>query len=124
MEDRPEPLFRLDLVFEAARIAHETAFGLHRRLVALGADDEDTRRLLGESARIALDELRILTVRARRLAAQWDEQSLLAREQADRTLRAVRTELERIEPDLERLRARQQEIARELRAWLTEARDR
>jgi hypothetical protein len=124
VKDRPEPLARLDLLFEAARIAHEAIFGLHRRLVLLGADNEETRRLLRESARIALDDLRALTAEARGLAAQWDEQSLLAREEADRTLQAVRAERERIEPDLERLRLRQQEIARHLRSRLTEARKR
>jgi len=71
-----------------------------------------------------LDDLRALTAEARGLAAQWDEQSLLAREEADRTLQAVRAERERIEPDLERLRLRQQEIARDLRSRLTEARKR
>jgi hypothetical protein len=124
VKDRPEELARLDLLFEAVRIAHETTFGLHRRLVALAVDDDDSQRLLGESARIALDDLRALTAEARRLAARWDEQSLLAREEADRTLLTVRAELDRIEPDLRRLRARQQEIARELRSRLTDARER
>src|SRR5680860_1386638 len=80
-------------------------------------------RLPVRSARIALDHLAALTAQARRLAARWDEQSLLAREEADRTLQGVRAELERIEPDLQRLRARQQEIVRDLRSRLTEARE-
>lgn len=98
MKDRPESLSRLDLLFEAARVAHEAKFGLHPRLVLLGADDEDTRRLLRESARTALDDLRAFTAEARGLAAQVDEQSLQAREEADRTLRAVRAERERKSP--------------------------
>lgn len=124
MKGRPEPLARLDLVFETARIAHETIFGLHRRLVMLEADDEGTQGLLRESARITLGDLRALTADARGLAARWDEQSLLAREEADRTLQATRAELERLEPDLQRLRLRQQEIARDLHSRLTEARKR
>lgn len=124
MKDRPEPLAGLDLLFSAARIAHEATFDLHGELAALGADDDQTRQLLSESARIALDHLAVLTAQARRLAARWDEQSLLAREEADRTLQAARAELDRIEPDLQRLRARQQEIVRDLRSRLTEARER
>lgn len=124
MKDRPAPLARLDLLFSTARIAHEATFDLHGELAVLGADDDQTRNLLHESARIALDDLAVLTAQARRLAARWDEQSLLAHEEADSTLDAVRAELERIEPDLRRLRARQQEIVRELRSRLTEARER
>lgn len=95
-----------------------------KNVILLGADDEDTQRLLRESARIALDDLRALTAEARGLAARWDEQSLLAREEADRTLQATRAELQRIEPDLQRLRLRQQEIARDLHSRLTEPRKR
>jgi len=54
VKDRPEPLARLDLLFEAARIAHEANFDLHGELAALGADDDSSRDLLRESAHIAL----------------------------------------------------------------------
>ena len=123
MKDRPEPLARLDLLFEAARIAHEANFDLHGELAALGADDDSSRDLLRESAHIALSDLVVLTAPARELATRWDEQSLLARDEAERTLQAVRAELERIAPELTRLRARQDEIARDLRPRVIEARE-
>jgi len=123
VSDRPEPLSRLDLLFETGRIAHEANFDLHGELAALGADDHYSRSLLRESARIALDDLVTLTAPARELAARWDEQALLARGEADRTLQAVHTELERIGPDLQRLRARHAEIARDLRSRLGPARE-
>jgi hypothetical protein len=119
-----EPLDRLDLAFSTARIAHEAIFDRHGELAALGADDDHTRELLGESARIALDDLVGLTTGARRLAARWDERSLLEHAEAAETLRALRAELERIEPDLSRLRLRQQQISSDLRLRLTEARGR
>jgi len=123
VSDRPEPLSRLDLLFETGRIAHEANFDLHGELAALGADDDYSRSLLRESARIALDDLVTLTAPARELAARWDEHALLARGEADRTLQAVHTELERIGPDLQRLRARHAEIARDLRSRLGPARE-
>jgi len=123
VKDRPEALARLDLLFSTSRIAHEATFDLHGELVALGADDDQTRELVRESALIALDDLAVLTAQARRLAARWSEQSLLAREEANRTLQAVHAELVRIEPEIRRLRARQQEIARDLRSRLTQARE-
>ena len=110
-------------LFETARIVHEANFDLHGGLAALGADDDYSRSLLRESARIALDDLVTLTAPARELAARWDEQALLARGEADRTLQAVHTELERIAPELQRLRARHAEIARDLRSRLVQARE-
>ena len=124
VNERPEPLARLDLLFEGTRIAHEVAFGLHRRLVAFDADDADTQGLLRESASLALYELPAIAAEARRLAAHWDEQSVLTPETAAETLEDLSAELERIEPDLERLRARQREIARDLSSRLTGARGR
>ena len=123
MKDRPEALARLDLLFSTSRNAHEATFDIHGELVALGADDDQTRELVRESALIALDDLAVLTAQARRVAARWSEQSLLAREEANRTLQAVHAELVRIEPEIRRLRARQQEIARDLRSRLTQARE-
>jgi hypothetical protein len=63
VSERPEPVAALDLLFEAARIAHEASFELHRRLVSLEADDDHTRSRLHESARLALDELPAVTAR-------------------------------------------------------------
>lgn len=123
MKDRPEPLTRLDLLFEAARIVHEATFDLHGELAALGAADDSSRDLLRESAHIALTDLVVLTAPARELAARSDEQALLARGDAERALLAVRAELERIAPALKRLRGRQDEIARNLRSRVIEARE-
>lgn len=96
---------------------------LHGKLTALGAADEDTRALVVESARIALEELSSLTREARRLAALWDEQTLLDPEQASKTLEALHAELERLRPDLNALRARHREIAAELSRRLRLAED-
>jgi hypothetical protein len=123
VKDRPEPLVRLDLLFEAARIVHEASFDLHGELAALGAADDFSRDLLRKSAHIALTDLVALTAPARELAALWDEQALLARGDAERASQAFRAEMERIAPELERLRARQDLIARELRSRVVEARE-
>jgi hypothetical protein len=120
--DRPETLVRLDLVFGAARIAHEAIFGLHLRLAAVEAEDEDTRHLLQESARITLEALPALTAECRLLATRWEEQSLLAGAEAVQTLRALRDEMERIEPHVRRLQLRQRQVARDLRSRLIAAR--
>jgi DUF1365 family protein len=120
VSERPEPVAALDLLFEAARIAHEASFELHRRLVGLEADDDHTRSLLHESARLALDELPAVTDEARRLADRWREQSLLDPDAADERVQDLRVELDRLGPDLDGIRDRQREIARELRSRVGE----
>jgi hypothetical protein len=121
VSERPAPVAALDLLFEAARIAHEASFELHRRLVSLEADDDHTRSLLHESARLALDELPAVTGQARRLADRWHEESLLDPDAADQRLQDLRAELDRLRPDLDRIRDRQREIALELRSRVREA---
>lgn len=121
MSERPEPVASLDLLFEAARIAHEASFELHRRLVKLEADDDHTRDLLHESARLALYDLPAATDQARQLADRWREQSLLDPAAADQRVRDLRAELDRLWPDLDRIRGRQREIARALRTRVGEA---
>ncbi len=124
MNARSDPQVQLDRLFSTARIAHEAIFDLHGKLSALGAADEHTRELVGESAWIALEELPSVTSRARELAAVWDEQALLDPEQAGRTLEALRDELEQRRSDLNTLRSRHREIAAELSRRLRHAEER
>lgn len=93
-------------------------------LAALGEAGAHTRGLLRESARIALEELTVLTAPARALAARWDEQSILEPGADSETLSALSTELERIAQELRRLKDRQREIARHLRSRLAGAQER
>lgn len=115
MGSYPEPLARLDQYFAAARIAHEVISDLHRELVSLGGEWKGSGHLVSESARITLADLRDVAKEARRLSAIWEEQHLLNAPEAVETLGAIATALNRIEPELARLRARQDEIAMELR---------
>jgi hypothetical protein len=107
---------RLDAVFAAALIAHETVFSLHREAILRGVPDARTRPLVEESAHLALTDLPRFASKGRELQALWDEQAVLAPSEADDTLRRLESELVRIVPELERLLARQREIALELRS--------
>lgn len=102
-------------MFAAALIAHETVFSLRREAILRGVPDARTRPLVEESARLTLTDLPRLASRARDLQALWDEQAVLAASEADETLRRLESELGRIAPELERVLARQREIAVELR---------
>jgi hypothetical protein len=118
--ERPTAVQTLDLWLSAFRVGHETIFDLHRELIAVGAADEHVRELFHESADIALVKGAALTRRASSLTAAWDEQSVLGPPQAEKTLRALERELDRIEPGVRSLQARHQAIARELRLLLRE----
>lgn len=120
----PEPLARLDLLLSAARLAHEVIFDLQNELTARGAAGEATSALLRESAAIALEELPAVLAEARRLAARWQEQSVLDPDEAGRTVNALQAELDRAEPRLQALRGRQRRIARDLQSRLDRERDR
>jgi hypothetical protein len=85
--------------------------------------DTRTRALLAEAAGIATVELPQMTARARDLAARWFDEQVLDPEAALDTLRALQDEVSSIEPRIMQLRARQNEIAAELRRLLEEARD-
>lgn len=115
MVDCPEPLVRIDRYFAAAVIAHEVIFDLHAELVAQGRADARTRALLHESAHLATVEMAEAATEARRLAAVWIEQQLLDPTSAADTLRLLEAEVRRVEPELVRRRARQNEIVTELR---------
>lgn len=121
MAARPEPLARIDRYFAAARIAHEAIWDLHRELVAAGRADERTRSLLAEAAQIAGVDMLGVATEIRRLDARWSEQELLDAAAAADTLRALGAEVDRVEPELARLRARQDELAAELLRLSNEA---
>jgi len=80
-----------------------------------GTVTRPTRPLVEESARLTLTDLPRSASKGRELQALWDEQAVLAPSEADDTLRRLESELVRIAPELERLLARQREIALEFR---------
>jgi hypothetical protein len=111
----PEPIRRVDRYLATARIAHETSWELHTRLVGLGRDDAQRRQLVRESARIATVEVPALLREARRLCAAWTEQQVLDQTASDTTLLALEGELDRHAVPLGELIDKQRAIARELR---------
>jgi len=114
MADLPQPIQRLDELFQAATIAHEYVADRHRELVELDADDESSRRLLAESAAVILEQMPRLTARMRRLGREWGEHDLLDPQRAEQTVAQLAATLAQIEPELSDLRGRQREIAAEL----------
>jgi hypothetical protein len=111
----PEPIRRVDRYLGTARIAHETIWELHTRLVGLGRDDAQTRQRVRESARIATVEVPALLREARRLRAAWTEQQVLDPSAGETTLLALKGELHRLALPLGELVDKQRAIARELR---------
>lgn len=91
MPELPNPIRRLDAVFSASLIAHEAIFEMRRELVGIGRAGRAAAELLEESARLTLIDLPEITVRARRLTARWDEQSLLDPAAAQATLQELAT---------------------------------
>jgi len=67
-----------------------------------------------DTARIVTVEVPEVLTQVRRLDALWSEQELLDPPAAADTLRALTTEVVRVEPTLARLRARHREVAAEL----------
>jgi len=118
MAQRPESIKRLDSIFSASLIAHEAIFEMHRELVADQPSDRTIVDLLGESAQITVSRLPTAAAEARRLAARWDEQSVLEPDSADARLRDLEAELDRVVPELNALLDRQREIAFRLRSML------
>lgn len=49
-----DPLRRVEALMEMIATAHTAIFTWHRRVIDVGRDDDRTRDLLGESARIAV----------------------------------------------------------------------
>jgi hypothetical protein len=120
--DRPEPLEIVDRYFLAARIAHEYAGDTYRQLVELDAADDQTRKLLGESAAVVLERMPQLTREWRSLEREWAEQELLDPPKAERTTQALVIRFAEFGPALRALRVRQDEIVAELVNLLGRAR--
>ena len=116
MPERPPAIGQLNSLLGAATIAHEAIFEMRRELIARDRGNPKQARLLAESAQIANVELPGLCATARRLAAMWQERSLLDAEGAEDALTELESELARIEPDADSLVNRQREIAARLRA--------
>ncbi|MHB1290522.1 hypothetical protein [Georgenia sp.] len=110
MSDRPEPLRRLDELIAGATFRHEHIADLH-----LLAPDDQSTRLIRESADIALRQMPALTRDVWAAERTWQEQELLDPERAAETLRRIDAEMAKIEPDLRALAERQRQIVRELR---------
>ncbi len=122
MTERPGPLRLLDGYFAAAMIAHEYVFDLHRELVELDAADDHTRKLLHESAAVALERMPELTRRLRSLKREWAEQELLDPPAAERTIERLNSGVATLVPAFGALRARQNRIVAELLDRLSRAR--
>jgi hypothetical protein len=121
MTDRPACLELVDGYVAGAMIAHEYAFGLHRKLVAVGADADHTREMLRESAVVAL-EVPALAQRLRGLEGEWSEQELLDPPAAERTAERLENHVAELAPDFAVLRARHAEIVAELLDLVSRAR--
>ena len=117
---RPIELRRLDALMASAMIAHEAIFEMSRELRAQGSLNAEMDGLLRESARIVTVVLPNVTATARRLGTRWSERDLLESSAAAVVLRKIEAEMERIEPKIEELLARQRQIAGCLRERLGE----
>jgi hypothetical protein len=122
MTDRPEPLEFVERYLLSANFNHQYAFGVHRQLVELDTDGDHTRKLLAESAAIALREMPALTRDLRTLGSEWSEQNLLDPPKADWTARQVQLRFTELGPALQALLVRQDEIVTELVSLLGDAR--
>jgi len=122
MADRPEPLELVDRYFLAARYAHQYAAGVHRQLVELDAADEETRKLLGESAAVVLQRMPRLAREWRGLEREWSEQELLDPSKAECTARALAVRFAELGPALRALRVCQDELVAKLVDLLGRAR--
>lgn len=120
MAETPAPVARFDHYLATVTLAHEVLWELRRSLIAVERDDERVRRLFAEAADLVVGELPRVLREARRLRTLWGEQELLDPQGASRTLELLSDELGRVEPDLAKLRTRQNEIARELRDRLSQ----
>lgn len=112
---RPPAVERLDQYLAASRLAHEVIWDLHDALIEIERYDDAARATMDEAARIAVTEIPGLLKEAQRLRTLWDEQSLLDPEAAATTAQQLQTEMDRLVPELERLRDRQAQIAREFK---------
>lgn len=116
MDERPPAIESLNSFLSTSAITHEVIFDLHRQLASAGRNTQRSAELLNESARLTLRELPSLTARARDLAAQWEEQTLLDSDAAAGTRLQLASELDQIKPKLDSILDRQRAIAASLRS--------
>ena len=121
MTDRPEELELVDRYQVAAEFAHQFAFDRHRELVALGAADDNTRRLLAESATIDQQEITAFARDWRPVEREWFEVELLDPAELPRMTEVLKARFAELSPVFEALRARQDKIVAELVELLDEA---
>jgi len=122
MADRPEELEIVERLVASASFSHMFAFGLHRELVELQGDTDHTRMLLGESADIALAQMPALERDFRALTDQWSEVQLLDPANLDSVSHAIEVRFAEVDPKLQTLIARHDEIIAELVALVRNAR--
>ena len=79
MDPSPEfdPLASVDSLLEIITLAHAAIYTVHRRLIDLDADDEESRPLLQESVEIVFSKAPEVGRRARELTAEWGACQLL-----------------------------------------------
>lgn len=116
-----DPLATVESLLEIITLAHAAIYTTHRRLIDLGADDEESRRLLDESVEIVFSQAPEVGRRARELAAEWGARQLLDPSSAPSVLAAAENEAARTESALRQLLRRQEEVATRLRSRLDEA---
>ena len=119
--ERPEAVDMLDLDLAAARLAHEAIWDLHDGLIDAGRYDDLARSAMDRAARVAVVEIPALLSQARRLRMVWEEQALLDPRAAVETVRQLKQELDRVEPQLGKLRDLQDQIARRFQRSVEES---
>ncbi len=121
MTDRPESLRLLAGYFVAARIAREYVWDLYRELAEHDGADSHARKLLHESASIAIEQMPALTRQLRGLESEWAEQELLDPPAAERTIERLEGDLAELVPTLAARRVRQNQIVAEILDRISQA---
>lgn len=116
-----DPLATVESLLEIITLAHAAIYTAHRRLIDLGADDEESRQLLEESVEIVFSKAPEVGRRARELASEWGARQLLDPSAAPSVLAAAENEAAHAERALRRLLRRQEEVATRLRSRSDEA---
>jgi hypothetical protein len=122
MGDRPEELEIVDRLKAATEYNHFYAFRLHRNIVELDGADDHARILLAQSAAILLEDFPALIVELRTLGAHWSEVELLDPANLDSVTQAIEHCFAELDPKLQTLITRQEDIVAELIALLRDAR--
>jgi len=112
-DDEDDALARLDARMDIVAEAHFRIYALHRELVGRGLADQETRDLLDESRRIALDEAPAILRGAREAALERGARRLLD-PSATAHDRVGEREIAGAEDALDALLQRLERIAREL----------